>query len=1610
MTTTTSTPPSPLRVFGGGGRSSNIKRSSETKDIKCIDNRQVELVEVEIKLQNNYTEGGCIVNMMEHERGRTSRASSTSSLGREVRCACQYFQSDSLLPERRAMMQQYNSSSSRPSSRTEQKPTLTSGVCEHEYEPVGAARFSSKTTGHAPVVRIIDTDVAPVADSDDSIDIRGRFTPGPVLDDDDLVLPLDGQIEDSAMEGKELGSGYVSDEVETAQQLQDRIEERFLSAATPCTESRTDGEVNTSQVDSSAMEELPLRRGARGLPQRLRSQAGKLRLRLKNIQRPNFTFPVERNKLSKTKLSDKIKSRPSEKSSEKSRTLERSSRQTDKRTRMERIRASLPERPKFTLPDRPKFNFPQKSKFHLPQRPKINLPKMPTRSSFRLPTLPGRRQRAPSLGEQQRQHSNESNAGSRKNLFEFATVPRLFNKKKKGQTDYATSSPKELRGESSAQSSTLPRVKKSQPKLMTQRFTDIKFADDDDEFPVELNRPWKHSSLEKPRRSIHAQESLEDSEPLPWEESEIRRKSLQIEELSDNEELDESEIQQEPIQTRISKIIHRDSEDSYEPPQIDPRLYGDQNVVYEETQKNQRDDYRVAFEPVDPRGYKKKRSPSPEEEEEEVVDEEDEIEDDERLSSELEEDISTRSDREQQPSSGSSCDRRRRGVIEEIDSDEFFLRAKGISQDDMHMGQYLTSEIRDALKIPSTNALVDEVPIGALKPPQRPARARSIKKRKESLDSYEITPPIRPKRSLRRSEESDYGSNIHDNDDSLSESRHRIVYHAESAPLNLDRIEPLDDIVVVKPIRRKSRTSLRSSSLVPSEPIEEISLEDVELPPLVPRRRKRRLLEMNEINRQINGTISCNGHHSITKLEMIPRQNSEPPIKPLRSSSRDRISTVMKVDDEEEYIEPAPIAPKRHSRSRATSIIQDDDRTSREAESIPDIGFEGDIEPQDNDSRLDFPGYAIIEKRDKPPRPPPPRRQRGNKFSTTPRPSPPKRPTRAYSTLRPRSRTPSDDGLKTSQERESTPYVEMDSEAEEEDDHKDLRSGDILNKMASRPLPAPPRPPRSRREKITEEHMESVNNLHNLSATEAFASTQTDPLPDDMVIEEEITQAKLIVTPSRSGSQIMVSTERIPSPQHFRSNVQAISHERIPSPMPELFVGSSTRSEPDIRGSRVTPEREIRAPEVPPLPTTQVIYPTDAFGNDDDNDVSQRLFTQNNAAIPCNTDSRIPGIEELEERLSAFLTNETLKISSLEVGDLKVDKLNVSTLEAHKIAASEIDAIVVSATEISNNSQEDVLTIHPSLLQELIAIRSQLELVVQQHELMQSESPSRTLEESTEIKPIISEAPKQDQTLNEPIHLQLDKFPKTTESRSIFSTQGISIQELNQMSSQNSSKAEQVKKIVPDEVEQKQEETSRSPSRSCSPTRSVKRETASPIRSLPPVISVTPDEPAPVQQPSELTEVKPQRATISYSSEMEFSERPSSVQSRPSSPQSRPVSPPLQNQQQYIAFQTSQIPPQFFTLASSQSAHRVGNEPSILDMTQQLVGALRLAGKRAMQHFINYIVSRVSHDESETKIREVELAICALLLIIVGLIIVCFAGPKTITHHHHWDYFNPPRL
>uniref|UniRef100_A0A1B6E466 Uncharacterized protein n=1 Tax=Clastoptera arizonana TaxID=38151 RepID=A0A1B6E466_9HEMI len=57
-----------------------------------------------------------------------------------------------------------------------------------------------------------------------------------------------------------------------------------------------------------------------------------------------------------------------------------------------------------------------------------------------------------------------------------------------------------------------------------------------------------------------------------------------------------------------------------------------------------------------------------------------------------------------QKSSVSSSERLQTGVIEEIDSDEFFLREKGLSREDVDISRFLSLEIRDAFRSPK-NAL-----------------------------------------------------------------------------------------------------------------------------------------------------------------------------------------------------------------------------------------------------------------------------------------------------------------------------------------------------------------------------------------------------------------------------------------------------------------------------------------------------------------------------------------------------------------------------------------------------------------------------------------------------------------------------------------------------------------------------------------------------------------------------------------------------------------------------------------------------------------------------------------------------------------------------------------
>ncbi|XP_076623415.1 uncharacterized protein LOC143342948 isoform X2 [Colletes latitarsis] len=1194
--------------------------------------------------------------MEPEQRGRASRASSTSSLGREVRCGCQYYQSDSLLPERSALL-------GRPPSRTMQQPPAVR-CSEHEYEPIAAPTPTpspSPKPVFPPVVRITETDVVAVADSDDSIDDRARLPPE-LTRIGDVVLPLDGKIEDTAMEGRELGeTGDTSEEQETPQQLQERLEERFLSAPSPSAESRTDGEVNTSQVDSLALEELPLRRGARGLPQRLKTQAGKLRSRLRSIQRPT---------LAKT---DKTRSGSSGRS-DRSRTEKRPS-------RMDRIRSSFSEKTRFNLPNRPRFSLPDRSKFHLPERPKFNLKK----PNIRLPNALTRSKKPSSPVHEQR--STDSTVGSRRNIFDLSTYPRIFDRKSKNRDEYATSTPKDSRAQS-AESATFPRTRKN-PTLSdrwAQRFEETAPYIDEDrsdaETAAERARPWRRPSLEAPRLSLGVADEALSS--IPWEEKrrleqlrymEYEQESTETSDRqarprseasrTEEEELEPTPRYKDRQELKEEYTDEEDAEEDWTDKRIDRQDFRPvqrSRSLEEVLHAREKEQYGSNFPMVDPRRYGVHKTPSEEEEYEEDMDEDEEPEP-----------SSAQSDREQQHSSGSSCDRRRRGVIEEIDSDELFLREAGLGRGDANLGKYLSHEIRDALRdADGSNALADDdtrmvLPV----PPQRPTR-----KRKEgSIESYDTMPPVRPNRA-RRSESADEQFR----ERTRSDSRHRVVYQTDPGQ-ELTAPEPLDDIVVVKPVRRKSRSSQRSQSQIATE-------EPSPVPPVAPTRRKRLRKQASTERIDHEPKPICNGHTEWTEKPLPPlpastleetRAYASQGIAMMADSEED-IRRLMTRLREEEYMEPGPIPPKRRSRSRGTSVAQDEDRTSHGAESLPEADYaEEEIPPDDLDFARDLSGYAIVEKRDKParPPPPPPQRRKREKFATTPRSeAAPKRPQRAYSTLGP-AKTRDGEVLAepfpfavTLEPEQSTGYVEVDSDDAEQ---KDLRSSEVLSKMQGRPLPAPPRPPRFRKD-----HHQT---LERSAAVEATTATQTDPLPDDMIIEEEVTQAKLVVTPSRSGSQITVSTERIPSPSSI-----------------------------------------MTAPLVPPLPSSQRLRKEDqtepAFDTvslTDPSPAREPLENRHRSAphLDPTGEPELPIRDEDEHARtvrSVLLSNEPVRIGNLEVGDLRVDRLSVSQIEAGKIVASEVDALLISVSEMKGMGAVLEGSLSPSIIKELIAIRSHLEI------------------------------------------------------------------------------------------------------------------------------------------------------------------------------------------------------------------------------------------------------------------------------------------------------------
>ncbi|KAI5644826.1 hypothetical protein NE865_03172 [Phthorimaea operculella] len=1006
----------------------------------------------------------------------------------------------------------------------------------------------------------------------------------------------------------------VGDEdISNAEALQRDIEDRFF-VNTPSTVSRTECEVSTSQVDSSALENLPLKRGNRsknmeGLQQRfkegtgkIKSQAGKLKTKIQNIKTPQFNMP------DKPKIN--LPSRP------KFKMPERPKMTFPERPKFDKRKFSLPDRPKFkkiniteklsfgdrkkfTLPERPKFNVPDLSKFKMPDRPKINFPSLGRKKEYKV------------------ENTTESETDLRNVAtvdFEAITYPRLFGRKNKSKLPKTSSSPT-------------------------------------------LNR--------------------EDTPPATF------------------------------TFTRVKKVT---SETKYIPDSPEhPREYGD--VDGEEGGEKQ---FETTYDF-----------------------------DNEAETSKFNENRTAASIPDMSPSNQEYTH-----VINEINNDEFFVRPRGISRENIQVREYLSDEIRQAFKIPKnvlasmgSNSEISDKHMYANEPDADPElllddndqRQYSTEDLNERDDGYYTFPPVRPSRAKRKKKEPEQ-TDIQYIDDSVhasmqfSEVDLRITEeHAANEEIPNENFEGVEtdqfDYTHTTDLHSINEYANDDYNEYPEDtPIQSQTL------PMPPKRKKKSIAKEF-------------AHSSLTDIKDQP---SPTPWGEFCGSPDD----IIVYRTEHEYIVPqaettviterSPVPPRRNrSRSSRGTSLCDDDRTSHGAESLTldTNAITADEMHIERQIRDESPGYATVDKgpyapskaarRSKSKSPPARRRRKSNSserkyYTVGSSKALPDRPPRKKSST---SLMTLDSFSKRSVSGDFTQYVEIE-EPRCEEVHKDLNSGEILNKMKDRPLPPPPRPPRGPKKerksrnddnqqdfegKSQEEFVKSEDSIQYLKdqplsqdVVEIEVSTQTDPLPDDVdfelgmdenidismssslrdiVDEDSISKShsKMIESPhfsrptSRSEKSLKLSDPKISelskstmgrtSPTVILVERRVSSPTRINEREEMLTEASLTVQHIDIDESEI--------PDVPPLPKPRGV--TSTSGEDK---VSKSIQPSSNEQA----------LERVTEAGSRDVQLDNLITQRLQVRDLDVGRLNVSELQASKVLVSDIEGMTLQVAELDSKS------------------------------------------------------------------------------------------------------------------------------------------------------------------------------------------------------------------------------------------------------------------------------------------------------------------------------------
>ncbi|XP_049884841.1 uncharacterized protein LOC126379897 isoform X2 [Pectinophora gossypiella] len=1302
--------------------------------------------------------------------------------------------------------------------------------------------------------------------------------------------------EDEQTEEKENIGDYKNEEIEHAEALQKDIEDRFF-VNTPSTVSRTECEVSTSQVDSSALENLPLKRENRTknvesldsrIQQRikegtgkLKTQAGKLKTKIQNMKNTQFTMP-ERPKIN-------LPSRPKFKMPER-----------PKISMPDRPKFTLPDKRKFSLPDRPKFkkiniseklSFGDRKKFTLPERPKFNVPDLP---KFKMPDRP--KMNFPSLGKKKEYKVETTGSSSDlRNIatveFEAKTYPRLFGRKKKSELPKTSSSPTLNREDTPPPIFTFTRVKKSQPE----------------------NAPYIPDSPQQPREYGNVDNESEERKPY---DTTYDFDNLDAEYISDPE---------------TQKF--NDSRNAASIPDISPS-----NQEYTH-------------------------------------------------------------------------------VINEINNDEFFVRPRGISRENIQVREYLSDEIRQAFKIPknvlalmgSTSGISNEN-MYANEPDADPELMiddnEPMRYSSEDLndkdDGYYTFPPVRPSRAKRKKKEKEPSEPIQYIDDSV----HASMQFSE-VDLGLPEDQEMNHALPDEHLETNECDQLDFSPTNDLRSIHEYANDEVlEYPenvpiqsqtlPMPPKRKKKMSKDFK--------------HSSLIDVKDVVDSSA------IWEESHEPVEDIIVYRTEHEYIVPrtettvtehSPVPPRRNrSRSSRGTSLCDDDRTSHGAESLTlDTHLpQTDDTPGDREIRHESPGYATVDKGPYAPskairrsksKTPPVRRRKSNsserKYYTVgpSKPMIPDRPPRKKSST---SLVTLDSFSKRSVSADLTQYVEID-EPPIEDVHKDLKSGEILNKMKDRPLPPPPRPPRlSKKDKTKKTEVCDSEPEHKIGSAvtslpidfskepskieEIEVSTQTDPLPDDMDFELGM-EENLDISISSSLRDIVDEdsmacksrSKAVESPRFSRPTSRSDKSLKLSDPkISELSKSSLGRTSPTVilverrvsSPTRINEREEMlteasltvqhididesQIPDVPPLPRSR--------------GTSGKAKSSKNMPLP-NEDR---ALERVTDTSSRDVQIDNLVTQRLQVRDLDVGRLNVSELQASKILVSDIEGMTLQVTELDSKSGHisvSGIEFSQSVIDEIV--KKFAEITTTQT------SASQIHDVSEQQRPISREGQTQTEEAQE-----------------------------SKMVSKSSLEDSQA------QAPPRSGEQSPPPP----PPRSDEQSLSPPPRPAGSDDSLPPQRPPP-----------PDLTPLLYSYLQDLSMPPAplygarSLRERPFTEfhESQHQSPPTTTRR-------AKRKPAAPHSESSSDEGRVrpsprrmpppvrGHEPTITEAGAQFIRVCHNSISRTLRHIFNSFMSYISGNEDK---KDVQMALVIFLVLIAGLIMFGLSDSRTV-HHHHWEFFNPP--